>query len=149
MGLMAQDLDTGFRVLRLDSGNMEEVYKSPDDYEQGTLDLFANNIKTDRTDLDLLFGAMTSWGVELSLPMETKEVDGRKIYVVSEGDLVACFAEEVNDDVIRTMAEQNPLRVLFRDGCFKEDKQKINLFEQFKQLCDWSEEEAQKNIRVI
>ena len=149
MGLMAQDLDTGFRVLRLDSGNMEEVYKSPDDYEQGTLDLFANNIKTDRTDLDLLFGAMTSWGVELSLPMETKEVDGRKIYVVSEGDLVACFAEEVNDDVIRTMADQNPLRVLFRDGCFKEDKQKINLFEQFKQLCDWSEEEAQKNIRVI
>jgi len=148
-GEQAQNLDVGFRVLRIDSSNMEDVNLAPSAYDQDYLDLFANNIKADRSDLDLLFGAMLNWGVELSLPMETLKVDGKKVYSVNDGDLVACFANDVDDSVIEAMAKKNPLRVLFRDGCFPEDKQKINLFEKFKQLCDWSEEDAVKNIRVI
>ena len=108
-----------------------------------------SNIKDDRTDLDLLFGCMLNWGVQLSLPMTTEEVDGKKIYTVNEGDLVACFADKVTDNVVRAMAEKQPLRVIFRDSCFERDADKINIYETFKQLMDWSDQEVVKNIRVI
>ena len=90
--LTTQNLDTGFRVFRLADSNFEEVKKAPEEYDQSQLDLFLNNVKSDRTDLDLLFGAMLSWGVQLSLPMTSEEVDGKMIYSVNDGDLVACFA---------------------------------------------------------
>ena len=147
--LTTQDLDTGFRVFRVDSSNYEEVEHTPKDWNQDQLDLFLNNIKSDRTDLDLLFGCMLDWGVQLSLPMTTEEVDGKKIYIVNEGDLVACFAEKVTDNVVRAMAEKQPLRVIFRDSCFDRDADKINIYETFKQLLDWSDQEVVKNIRVI
>lgn len=147
--LTTQDLDTGFRVFRLADSNFEEVKKAPVEYNQSQLDLFLNNIKSDRTDLDLLFGAMLSWGVQLSLPMASEEVDGKMIYTVNEGDLVACFAEDVTENIVKAMADKQPLRVLFRDGCFVRDDAKINVFETLKQLLDWSEEEAMKNIKVI
>ena len=147
--LTTQDLDTGFRVFRVDSSNYEEVEHTPKDWNQDQLDLFLNNIKSDRTDLDLLFGCMLDWGVQLSLPMTTEEVDGKKIYTVNEGDLVACFAEKVTDNVVRAMAEKQPLRVIFRDSCFEQDADKINIYETFKQLLDWSDQEVVKNIRVI
>lgn len=147
--LMTQDLDVGFRVFRCDSSNFEDVKKAPQAFQQGTLDLLIDNVKADRTDLDLLFGAMLSWGVELSLPMETIEVNGMKIYNVNDGDLVACFAPDVTEDVINHMADLHPMRVLFRDSCFSRDDQKINLFETFKQRLDWSEETAINSIRVI
>ena len=147
--LTTQDLDTGFRVLRVDSSNYEEVEHTPKDWNQQELDLFLNNIKSDRTDLDLLFGCMLDWGVQLSLPMTTEEVDGKNIYTVNEGDLVACFADKVTDNVVRTMAEKQPLRVIFRDSCFERDADKINIYETFKQLLDWSDQEVVKNIRVI
>ena len=147
--LTTQDLDTGFRVFRVESSNYEEVEHAPKDWNQNQLDLFLNNIKADRTDLDLLFGCMLDWGVQLSLPMTTEEVDGKKIYIVNEGDLVACFAEKVTDNVVRTMAEKQPLRVIFRDSCFERDADKINIYETFKQLLDWSDQEVVKNIRVI
>ena len=147
--LSTQDLDTGFRVLRVDSSNYEEVEHTPKDWNQQELDLFLNNIKADRTDLDLLFGCMLDWGVQLSLPMTTEEVDGKMIYTVNEGDLVACFADKVTDNVVRTMAEKQPLRVIFRDSCFERDADKINIYETFKQLMDWSDQEVVKNIRVI
>lgn len=147
--LTTQDLDTGFRVFRVDSSNYEEVEHTPKDWNQDQLDLFLNNIKSDRTDLDLLFGCMLDWGVQLSLPMTTEEVDGKNIYTVNEGDLVACFAEKVTDDVVRAMAEKQPLRVIFRDSCFERDADKINIYETFKQLLDWSDQEVVKNIRVI
>lgn len=145
----AKNLDTGFRVFRIDSSNYEEVMKSPKEYDQGELDLFLNNIKQDRTDLDLLFGCMLDWGVQLSLPMTSEEVDGKTIYIVNEGDLVACFAEQVTDKVVKAMAEKRPLRVIFRDSCFTADADKINIYETFKQLLDWSDQEVVKNIRVI
>lgn len=149
--LTTKDLDTGFRVFKLDSSNYNEVSKTPGEYDQDTLDFFLDNIKTDRTALDLLFGAMLSWGVPLSLsqPVQTTEVDGCTIYNVNEGELVTCFAEEVTEEVVRAMAEMTPERVLFRDSCFAEDKMKINLFELFKQTLDWDEKEALDNIRVI
>ena len=147
--LTTQDLDTGFRVFRVDSSNYEEVEHTPKEWNQQELDLFLNNIKSDRTDLDLLFGCMLDWGVQLSLPMTTEEVDGKNIYTVNEGDLVACFAEKVTDNVVRAMADKQPLRVIFRDSCFERDADKINIYETFKQLLDWSDQEVVKNIRVI
>lgn len=147
--LTTQDLDTGFRVFRVDSSNYEEVEHAPKDWHQNQLDLFMNNIKSDRTDLDLLFGCMLDWGVQLSLPMTTEDVEGKKIYTVNERDLVACFADKVTDNVVRTMADKKPLRVIFRDSCFERDADKINIYETFKQLKDWSDQEVVKNIRVI
>lgn len=147
--LTTQDLDTGFRVYRLDESNYENVSLSPKAYKQDQLDLFANNIKPDRTDLDLLYGAMLAWGVRLDLPLQTETVDGCTVYTVNEGDLVACFAEGITDKVVAAMADKSPLRVLFRDACFKEDARKINIYEQFKQALDWADDDAFKNIRVI
>lgn len=147
--LTTQDLDTGFRVYRLDESNYENVSLSPKEYKQDKLDLFANNIKPDRTDLDLLYGAMLAWGVRLDLPLQIETVDGCTVYTVNEGDLVACFAEGITDKVVAAMADKSPLRVLFRDACFKEDAQKINIYEQFKQALDWADDDAFQNIRVI
>jgi len=147
--LTTQNLDTGFRVFRLADSNFEEVKKAPAEYDQAQLDLFLNNVKSDRTDLDLLFGAMLSWGVQLSLPMTSEEVDGKMIYSVNDGDLVACFADDITENIVKAMADKQPLRVLFRDSCFARDDAKINVFETLKQLLDWSEEEAIKNIKVI
>lgn len=147
--LTTQNLDTGFRVFRLADSNFEEVKKAPGEYDQSQLDLFLNNVKSDRTDLDLLFGAMLSWGVQLSLPMTSEEVDEKMIYSVNDGDLVACFADDITENIVKAMADKQPLRVLFRDSCFARDDAKINVFETLKQLLDWSEEEAIKNIKVI
>ena len=145
----AQNLDTGFRVLRLANSNFNEVNRHPNEYDQVQLDLFATNIKEDRNDLDLLFGAMLSWGVPLSLPISTEEIDGYRIYNVNDGDLIACFAENVSEAVVKAMASKVSLRVLFRDSCFSEDKHKINIFEIFKQQLGWDEKEAMDKIRVI
>ena len=147
--LTTADLDTGFRVFRLDEGNYEDVKRSPKEFKQDQLDLFLNNIKADRNDLDLLFGCMLDWGVQLSLPMTQEEVDGKTIYTVNDGDLVACFAENVSEEVVKAMAEKMPLRVIFRDSCFAQDADKINIYETFKQKLDWSDQEVVKNIRVI
>lgn len=147
--LTTQNLDTGFRVYRLDESNYEKVSLSPKEYKQDQLDLFANNIKADRTDLDLLYGSMLAWGVRLDLPLQTEIVDGCTIYTVNEGDLVACFSPSITDKVVAAMADKSPLRVLFRDACFKEDAQKINIYEQFKQALDWADNDAFNNIRVI
>ena len=147
--LTTQHLDTGFRVFRLDESNYLEVKKSPKKYDQDMLGLFVDNIKADRTDLDLLFGSMLAWGVQLDMPMTTEQVNGCTVYTVNEGDLVACFSEPITDKVIQTMADKMPLRILFRDSCFTDDAQKINIYEQFKQLLDWADDEAFKNIKVI
>ncbi len=147
--LTTAGLDTGFRVFRLDESNYEQVSLAPGDYKQEQLDLFADNIKAGRTDLDLLFGAMLSWGVTLDLPMTAREVDGCRIYTVNGGDLVACLSEGVTDGTVRAMAAEKPRRVLFRDACFDTDDKKINVYEQFKQAMDWTDAEAFSNIKVI
>ena len=147
--LMTQDLDTGFRVFKCDSSNYKDVAFAPKDYDQGMLEGLLDNIKEDRTSLDLLFDCMLRWGVSLSLPLQTSVVDGCTLYNVNDGDLVACFDGEVSEEVINRIAGMLPQRVVFRDSSFKEAAQKMNLFELFKQKCDWTDEEAKDNVRVI
>lgn len=142
-------LDTGFRVYCIDSSNMKDVYFAPKDLDPKQLDIFEDNVKEDRTELDLLYGCILDWGLQLSLPMTTEKVDGVTIYTVNEGDFVACFSKPITDNVVKAMADKAPLRVLFRDSCFEKDEQKINIYEQFKQQLGWSDDEALRNIRVI
>lgn len=148
-GVLASSIDTGFRVFSLDSSNFNDISFSPKEFSQNFVIGLEDNIKDGRTDLDLLFGAMLDWGVLLSLPMSKETIDGCDIYTVNNGDLVACFSKNVTESVVSAMASKMPLRVLFRDSCFAEDKAKINVFELFKQYLDWGEDEAIKNIRVI
>ena len=147
--LTAQDLDTGFRVFKCDSSNYKDVAFAPKDYTQDMLAGLLDNIKEDRTDLDLLFDCMLRWGVELSLPLSTTKVNGCTIHNVNDGDLVACFDGNVTEAVIDAIADLSPLRVVFRDSSFNEAAQKMNLFELFKQKCDWTDEEVKNNVRVI
>ena len=142
-------LDTGFRVFKCEDSNFKEVTKAPKDYDQNQLDAFVDNIKEERTDLDLLFDCMLHWGVELSLPLSSSTVDGCTIHNVNDGDLVACFKGSVTEAVIDAIAKMSPVRVVFRDSSFNEAAQKMNLFELFKQKCDWTDEEVRNNVRVI
>ena len=144
-----KDLDIGFRVLRVDSSNMEDVYFEPAELRQDNLFTLMDSVKYDRTELDLLFGCMVDWGVELSYPLRKEEVAGKHLHIVNEGALVACFDKEINIEAIRHIAEMKPLRVIFRESCFATDADKLNIYEQFKQLCGWSDDEAYKRIHVI
>lgn len=143
------NVDTGFRVFKCDESNYKDVYLNPSAYQQEKLDLFLDNIKDDRSDLDLLFDCMLRWGVELSLPMTQTKADGCTIHNVNDGDLVACFDGVITDKVIDAIAEMNPLRIVFRDSSFEEASEKMNLYELFKQKCGWSEQEVKNNVRVI
>ena len=145
----AKDLDIGFRVLKCDESNFKPVAFAPSSYEQSQLDMFLDNIKSERTGLDLLFDCMMRWGLELSLPYATQKVDGCTLYNVDEGSLVACFEGNVTEAVIDAIAQTNPVRVVFRDSSFKECAEKMNLFELFKQKCGWTDEEVKNNVRVI
>ncbi|MBQ3732783.1 MAG: site-specific DNA-methyltransferase [Bacteroidales bacterium] len=145
----AKDLDTGFRVFKCESSNYKDVAFAPKEYSQEMLLGLLDNIKEDRTDLDLLFDCMLRWGVELSLPLSSQKVDGCTIHNVNDGDLVACFDGKVTESVIDAIAALSPVRVVFRDNSFDEAAQKMNLFELFKQKCDWTDEEVKNNIRVI
>ena len=144
-----QNLDTGFRVLRVDTSNMEEVYFEPAALQQDHLFGQVDSVKEDRSDLDLLFGCMVDWGVELSYPLRQEEVAGKHLYIVNEGALVACFEEDIDLEVIRAIAKLEPLRVLFRESCFASDADKLNIYEQFKQFCGWSAEESYRRIHVM
>ncbi|GAB1415706.1 site-specific DNA-methyltransferase [Paludibacter sp.] len=127
-------VDTGFRVLKLDSTNMKDVYYSAGDYSQQMLLDLESNIKEDRTDLDLLFGVMLDWGVPLSLPHITETIGGKHVHFVNDTDLVACFDENINEVVVREIAKRKPLRVVFRDSSFGSSPEKINVSEIFKTI---------------
>ena len=149
VGLEAQNLDTGFRVFKCEDSFMNNVYFSPNDLTQADLFSQVSNIKDGTSDLSLLFGCMLDWGVQLSLPLSNFKVSDKTIYNVNDGDLVACFAEDVNEEVITAIAELIPLRVVFRDSCFSDAPLKMNLFELFKQKCGWSEEVVKNRVHVI
>ena len=148
-GEKAATLDTGFRVFKCEDSFMNDVYFSPAELQQQDLFAQVSNIKDGTSDLSMLFGCMLDWGVQLSLPLSTFEVAGKTIYNVNNGDLVACFNENVNEDAISAIAELNPLRVVFRDSCFGDAPLKMNLFELFKQKCGWSEEVVRSRVHVI
>ena len=132
--LTTAHLDIGFRVLRLDDSNMTDVYYSADEYSQDMLSLFESNIKADRTDLDLLFGCLLEWGLPLSLPYTSEQIEGCTVHTYNDGDLIACFDEDIPDSVIKTIAKKQPLRAVFRDSSFANSPSKINVGEVFKLL---------------
>ena len=126
--------DGGFRVLKLDDTNMKDVYYAPADYQQNLLDMLESNIKEDRTDLDLLFGCLLEWGLPLSLPYQSESIDGCTVNNYNDGDLIACFDENIPDSVIKAIAKRQPLRAVFRDSSFTGSPAKINVTQIFKEL---------------
>ena len=129
-------LDIGFRVLKVDSTNMNDVYYGASEVSQDLIKSAESNVKDDRTDLDLLFGCLLDWGLPLSLPYKSEEIDGVAIHDYNSGDLIACFAENVPqkafEKVVETIAKRKPIRAIFRDSCFETDAAKINVTEIFK-----------------
>ena len=132
--LTTTSIDTGFRVFTLDDSNMKDVYYAPANYDQGMLAMFESNIKEDRTDLDLLFGCLLEWGLPLSMPYASEQIEGCTVHTYNDGDLIACFDENIPDTVIKEIAKRQPLRVVFRDSSFNGSPAKINVGEIFKML---------------
>lgn len=128
------DIDYGFRVYRLDSSNMQDVYYRPQDYQQASLDLFADNVKPDRTADDLLAQIMLDWGLPLSLKIEQAEVAGKNVFKVAGDSLYACFDKEIDEAFAKAIAKEKPLRIVFRDNGFKDDTAKTNVKQLLKQL---------------
>ena len=126
--------DGGFRVFKLDDTNMTDVYYSAGEYDQGMLDQLVSNIKPDRTDLDLLFGCLLEWGLPLSMPYASEQIEGCTVHTYNDGDLIACFDENIPDAVIKEIARRQPLRAVFRDSSFADSPAKINVGEIFKML---------------
>lgn len=124
--LTTQDLDIGFRVLKLDSSNMKDVYYKPEDYSQGFLESLEDNIKADRTPLDLLFQVMLELGKPLSAKIEEKDIAGKHVFIVDGNDLVACFDSNVTEDVVKTIAQKKPLYAVFRDSSLSSDAVAVN-----------------------
>ena len=144
-----QDLDIGFRVLKLDDTNMKDVYYAPDDYDQGMLAGLESNIKDDRTDLDLLFGCLIDWGLPLSLPYKSEQLGGCTVHTYNDGDLIACFDANVPESVVKEIAQRRPLRAVFRDSGFASSPEKINVFEIFKLYMPEDASDISKRVRVI
>ena len=147
--LTTQDLDIGFRVLKLDDSNLKDVYYAPDDYDQGMLAGLESNIKDDRTDLDLLFGCLIDWGLPLSLPYKSEIIDGCTVHTYNDGDLIACFDANIPESVVKEIAKRKPLRAVFRDSGFASSPEKINVFEIFKLYMPEDAGDITKRVRVI
>ncbi|MBD5158205.1 MAG: site-specific DNA-methyltransferase [Butyrivibrio sp.] len=129
-----KSFDGGFRVFKLDDTNMTDVYYSAGEYSQDMLSLLESNIKPDRTDLDLLFGCLLEWGLPLSMPYTSEQIEGCTVHTYNDGDLIACFDENIPDTVIKEIARRQPLRAVFRDSSFANSPAKINVGEIFKML---------------
>jgi adenine-specific DNA-methyltransferase len=132
--LTINNFDTGFRVYRLDTSNMEDVYYRPQDYKQDALDLFADNIKPDRTADDLLAQVMLDWGLPLSYKIEQATINGKQVFRVAQDSLLACFDKGIDEDFAKIIAKEKPLRIVFRDSGFANDTAKINVQQLLKQL---------------
>lgn len=132
--LTTGNLDVGFRILKLSDSNMKDVYYAPDDYSQSLLAGLESNIKEDRTDLDLLFGCLLDWGLPLSMPYSSAQIDGCTVHTYNDGDLIACFEENIPESVVKEIARRQPLRAVFRDSSFANSPAKINVTEIFKLL---------------
>ena len=147
--LMTQDLDVGFRVLKLDDTNMKDVYYTSDEYDQEMLAGLESNIKEDRSDLDLLFGCLLDWGLPLSLPYTSEQIEGCTVHTYNEGDLIACFDENIPERVVKEIAKRKPLRAVFRDSGFASSPEKINVFEIFKFYMPEDADDIGKRVKVI
>ena len=142
-------LDTGFRVLKLDDSNVKDVYYAADEYDQQNLANMISNIKDDRTDLDLLFGCLLDWGVPLSMPYTSEQIEGCTVHTYNDGDLIACFDANIPESVVKEIASRKPLRAVFRDSSFANSPAKINVFEIFKLYMPEDADDISKRVRVI
>ncbi len=138
-----EHLDIGFRVLKIDSSNFKDIYATPDNITQESLFETVEHIKADRSAEDLLFGVLVRWGVDLSLPIRRETVEGKEVFFVGHGDLAACFEEEIDEALVKSLAKKEVLRVVFKESSFKDDNIKINTEQIFKQLAPATE------VRVI
>lgn len=141
--LIAQSLDLGFRVMKLDDTNMTDVYYSANEYNQEMLYMLELNIKSDRKDIDILFECLLEWGLPLSLPYSSEQIEGYTIHNYNDGDLIACFNENISKNIIEEIAKRRPLRAVFRDNGFIDSATKINVDEIFKLLS------PDTNVKVI
>jgi len=135
-GALDWNQDTGFRVLKIDTSNMADVYYTPDALDKNNPELFVDNIKPDRTAEDLLFQVMLDWGVDLALPIARESIQGKEVFFVDDNALVACFDAQggIDEDFVKVLAKYQPLRAVFRDAGFKNDAVKINVEQIFKLL---------------
>jgi len=147
--MTTQDLDIGFRVLKLDDTNMKDVYYTADAYDQTMIGQMESNIKDDRTDLDLLFGCLIDWGLPLSLPYKSEQIDSCTVHTYNDGDLIACFDANIPESVVKEIAKRKPLRAVFRDSGFASSPEKINVFEIFKLYMPEDANDISKRVRVI
>jgi len=132
--LTAQNLDTGFRVFKVDTSNMKDVYYTPDELKQDNLELFKDHIKPDRNPEDLLFQVFIDWGLDLTLPITKETIDGKTVFLVDSNALIACFDSGINEELVKKLAAHKPLRAVFRDDAFGSDSVKINVEQIFKSL---------------
>lgn len=132
--LTTTDLDTGFRVLRLDSSNMKDVFYKPEEFDQENIALFADNVKADRTDEDLLFQTMLSHKIELSVKIEELTLAGKKAFSVDDGYLIACFDKDITIDTIEAIAKRKPVYAVVRDASFNGDSTAENFEQIFRQF---------------
>lgn len=135
----AATLDLGFRVLKVDTSNMEDVYYTPDAVSQDLLSDQVDNIRNDRTPEDLLFQVLLDWGVDLALPIRQETIAGKQVFFVDGNALVACFDMGIDEAFVKQIAEHKPLRVVFRDNGFASDSAKINVEQLFKLLSPTTE----------
>lgn len=144
-GQAADGLDTGFRVLKLDSSNMEDVYYTPDAFKPDVIDSLIDNIKPDRTPLDLLFQVMLDLGIELSAKIEQKEIAGKKVFSVDDDYLLACFDTDVNETTIEEMAKLLPTHLVIRDASATND----NVLDNFDQIIESYSNEKKINSHIL
>ena len=148
-------VDVGFRVFKVDSSNMKDVYYNPESLSQDLLLSLESNIKEDRSDLDLLFGCILDLGLTLDKEVKEETIGDTKVYIYNDDekegpDLIACFADNITEDVITAIAKRNPLKAVFKDSSFENSPSKINLFELFKTYANISDDkELQDRVRVI
>ena len=128
------DIDYGFRVYKVDSSNMKDVYYAPTDLQQSQLNMFESNVKEDRTAEDLLTQVILDLGLTLDLKIEERRILNNNVYFVEGNSLVACFDDIIDINIIDEICKCNPLKIVFKESSFKTDSDKINMFERIKKL---------------
>jgi adenine-specific DNA-methyltransferase len=130
----AATIDVGFRSFRINTSNLADVLRTPDETHQATLDRLEDSVKPDRSGDDLLFQVLLDWGLELTMPVTVEVIEGAEVYAVEDDTLIACFGKEVTDDLMRAIAKREPLRAVFRDSAFESDDARINAEQIFREL---------------
>ena len=133
-GIGADMLDLGFRVLKIDTTNMVNVLRTPDEAAQTALPDLEGSVKSDRSGEDLLFQVLLDWGLELTMPIAVEQIEGHEVFVVEDDTLIACFDTEISLDVVRAIAKREPLRAVFRDSGFAADDARINAEQIFHEI---------------